>query len=182
MPGNRVLVALIRGRPSSWGRLGWGGPTSTERKGDQRGAAWGSGSRDGGCGRSPGAGAQELEPRSWCPASWKGQRAPPWTPDLDAQPAGHARAPAARQRGFPGKLTNAVGSQGTCGKQVRPPDSVLGADQVAPRCPCSPFLPPGLGAAELQVAGQCHGGRASSAAAPESQWERSVRHPLTSDL
>lgn len=53
---------------------------------------------------------------------------------------------------------------------------------MAPRCPCSPFLPPGPGAAELQVAGRCHGGRASSAAAPESQWERSVRHPLTSDL
>lgn len=171
--GKQGLGGSNSGKALELGSSGLGGPyIHREKRGPERGSL----------GIRQQRRRMRPEPRSWCPASWKGQRAPPWMPNLDAQPAGHTRAPAARQRGFPGKLTNAVGSQGTCGKQVCSPDSVLGADQVAPRCPCSPFLPPGPGAAELQVAGRCHGGRASSAAAPESQWERSVRHPLTSDL
>ena len=98
--GKQGLCGLIQGKPSSWGCLGWGGPKSIEKRGPERG----------------GLGIRQRrrvrpEPRSWCSVSWKGQRAPPWTPNLNTQPAGHACAPAARQRGFPGKLMNALGSQ-----------------------------------------------------------------------
>lgn len=79
------------------------------------------------------AGAQELVLRELEGA----EGGPPWMPNLDAQPVGHARSSRPAE-GLPGKLTNAVGSQGTCGKAGPPPDSVLGADQVPSPAPAAP--------------------------------------------
>lgn len=169
--GNRVLVALIRGRPSSQSSVG--GPTSTERKGDQRGAAWGSGSRDGGCGRSPGAGAL---------ASWKGQRAP----SLDAQP----RRPACRARRGSSRPAEGLPWEANECRGLREPVESRSAPRLSsggrpggPSLPLQPLPPSWAGRSRAQVAGRCHGGTYSPALLPQNPNGKDLSvTPLTSDL
>lgn len=169
--GNRVLVAPNSGRPASWGRLGWGALHPPKKRGQ------------GGQPEDQAAEARRMRPGpGLVPCELEGAEGPSWahptsTPSLQ----GARSCSAARQRG-PGKLTNAVGSQEPVESRSPPPELSSGGRPGGPSLPLQPFLPPGRSLGGSGGWPVPWGTGLQLWPCPESQWERSVCHPLTSDL